>query len=69
MCNLAIIDLAGAMTTLHHHTLTLVPPPRTLPRRVKFNDIANKEEEEEMKWVTTATVMDRWITILGGAGD
>jgi hypothetical protein len=50
--------------------LTLVLPPRTSPRRAKFNDIANKEEKEEMmKWVTSATVMDGWITIWGGNGD
>ena len=34
------------------------PAPRTLLRRAKFDDITNKEEEEEMKWVTMATVMD-----------
>ena len=39
------------------------------PRRAEFDDIANKEEEEEMKRVTTAMVMDGWITILGGVGD
>jgi hypothetical protein len=39
------------------------------PRRAQFDDIDNKEEEEEMKWVTTATVLDGWITIWGGAGD
>ena len=63
------IDHAGAMTTLRHRTSTLVLPPRTLPRRAKFDDIVNKEEEEEMKWVTTATVMDGWITIWGGVED
>jgi hypothetical protein len=39
------------------------------PRRAKFDDIANKEEEEEMKWVTTVRVLGEWITIWGGAGD
>jgi hypothetical protein len=48
---------------------TLVPPPRTSPRRAKFDNIANKEEEEEMKWVTAARVMDGWITMWGGVGD
>ena len=57
------------MTTLRHRTSTLVLPPRTLPRRAKFDDIANKEEEEEMKWVTTVRVLGEWITIWGGAGD
>ncbi len=64
------VDHAGAMTMLRHCTSKLDPPPRLPPRRAKFNDIANKEEEEEeMKWVTTATVMDGWITIWGGVGD
>jgi hypothetical protein len=58
-----VIDHAGAMTTLRHCTSTLVLPPRTLPRRAGFDNIANKEEVEEMKWVTMATVMDGWITI------
>ncbi len=59
----------SAMTMLCHRTSTLVPPPRMSPRRAEFDDIANKEEEEEMKRVTTAMVMDGWITILGGVGD
>ena len=63
------IDLAGAMTTLRHRMSMLIPPLRTSPRRAKFNDIANKKDEEEMKWVTTAEVLDGWITIWGGAGD
>ena len=49
------IDHTGAMITLRQCMLTLVLPPRTFPRRVEFNNIANKEEEEEMKWVTMAT--------------
>ncbi len=57
------------MTTLHHCTLMLVSPLGMLPRRAKFDDITNKEEEEEMKWVTTAKVLGEWITIWGGAGD
>jgi hypothetical protein len=36
-----------------------------LPRRAKFDNIANKDEEEEMKWVTTVMVLDGWITIWG----
>ncbi len=63
------IDHAGAMRTLRNCASTLVLPLRTLPRRVEFDDIANNKEEEEIKWVTTATVMDGWITIWGGDGD
>jgi hypothetical protein len=54
------IDHAGAMTMLRHRTSKLVAPLRTSPRRAEFNNFAKKEEEEEMKWVTTATVLDGW---------
>ena len=63
------IDHTKAMKTLHHRTLTLVSPPRMSLSRAESDDIANKEEEGEMKWVTTAMVMDGWITIWGGVGD
>jgi len=43
---------------LRHRTLTLVSPLRTSPRRAKFNGITNKEEEEEINWVTAVTMMN-----------
>ena len=63
------IDHAGAMTMLHHCTLMLVPTPKTLSRRAEFDNIANKEKKEEMKWVTTTTMMGVCITLWGGVGD